>query len=111
MKAGQWIDQVKVKKSLPSDYACASVLGLSRFTVSGYRKRPDATLDKDIALKVADALEIDPVVVLTDQAMERARTDQARSAWRGILERFGHEKAPTDGANSDWRRGRDSNPR
>ena len=89
MKAGNWIDRIKSEKDLPSDYAAAKALGLSRFTVSGYRQRPDATLDENIALKVAQVLEINPALVLADQAMERAKNEDARSAWSAILERLG----------------------
>lgn len=34
-------------------------------------------MDEAISLKVAQALEIDPTVVLVDQAMERAKHDTA----------------------------------
>lgn len=89
MKAGNWIDRVRSKKGLPSDYAAAKVLGLSRFTVSGYRQRPDATLDEDIAVKVANVLEMSPAIILADQAMERAKSDDAKSAWSSIIDRLG----------------------
>ena len=89
MKAGQWIDRVKAYKGLPSDYAAADVLGLSRFTVSGYRKRPNATLDEKIAVKVAHVLNIQPAVVLADQAMELSKDEEAKTAWGAVLERLG----------------------
>jgi len=95
MKAGNWIDKVKAAKGLPSDYAAAKALGLSRFTVSGYRQRTDATLDEDIAIKVAHTLGANPALVLADQAMERAKNAEARSAWQMILESLMlKEKAP-----------------
>ncbi len=80
MKAGQWIDRVKTAKGLPSDYAVAGLLGLSRFTVSGYRQRPDATLDEEIAYKVATALEIDPAAVILDQVAERSKVPEISAA-------------------------------
>lgn len=79
MKAGQWIDKVKTVRGLPSDYAAAKVIGLSRFTVSGYRQRPDATLDEDSAEKVAGALNINPAAVLIDQLAERSKNPETRS--------------------------------
>ena len=127
MKAAEWIDKLKSSKGFPSDYAAAKQLGLSRFTVSGYRQRIDATFDEEIALKVAAALAIAPVIVLADQAMERARSTEARSAWADIVEKlFVNEHTPATvdavvgGASQEadqphgrnnWRKRRDSNPR
>jgi hypothetical protein len=84
MKAGNWIDKVKASKGLPSDYAVAKILGLSRFTVSGYRQRPDATLDEDIAIKVANVLGERPEAVVLDQVAERAKDPAIRAALLGI---------------------------
>lgn len=89
MKAGNWIDRVRAAKGLPSDYAAAKALELSRFTVSGYRKRPDATLDEEISIKVAHLLQISPALILADQAMERAKEGEAKTAWGTIMERLG----------------------
>ena len=88
MKAAAWIDRVKAAKGVQSDYAVAKVLELSRATISKYRSTTP-TLDEETALKVAYALSIDPAIVLTDQAMERARNAEARSAWSAVLERLG----------------------
>ena len=88
MKAAAWIDRVKAAKGVQSDYAVAKVLELSRATISKYRSTTP-TLDEETALKVAYALSIDPAIVLTDQAMERAKNADARSAWSAVLERLG----------------------
>jgi len=100
MKAAEWIDRVKTSKGIPSDYAVAKAIGLSRSAVSVYRKKPDATLDESTALMVAQTLTIDPAYVLADQAMERARNDQAKASWKRVLATLvGKEKAPTGGAS------------
>lgn len=88
MKAADWIDRVKAAKGLTSDYSVANALGLSRATVSKYRSTTP-TLDEDTALKVAHALSIDVAIVLADQAMERSKDQEARSAWSAILDRLG----------------------
>lgn len=80
MKAQNWIDKVKAVKGLDSDYAVAKAIGVSRFTVSGYRQRPDATLDEDNAIKVAAALGERPEAVLLDQYAERTKNPEVRSA-------------------------------
>lgn len=88
MKAADWIDRVRLVKGLPSDYSAAHVLGLTRSAVSKYRSR-ESTLDEATSVKVAHQLGIDPAIVLTDQAMERAKDQEARGAWAAVLQRLG----------------------
>ena len=89
MQATYWIDRVKSHKGLPSDYAVAKELGLTRSAVSSYRHKGFATLDEDACVKVGLVLGIDPLLVVADQARERTKNDDARSAWSAILERLG----------------------
>lgn len=88
MKAAEWIDRVRSAKGLPSDYAAAKEIGLTRQAISKYRSR-ESTLDESICLNVAHTLGIDPALVLADQAMERAKDAEARSAWSAVLDRLG----------------------
>jgi transcriptional regulator with XRE-family HTH domain len=88
MKAAAWIDRLKNAHGWESDYRVAKELGLSRQAVSEYRNRVP-TMDEGTALKVAQSLGIDPALILTDQAMERAKDDQARAAWADVLKRLG----------------------
>ncbi len=115
MKASEWIDRVKTAKGWPSDYRAAKELGFKANTISTYRAS-GAPMDETISLKVAEALAIDPIIILADQAMERAKDETARSAWAGILAKLGvgQEKTPTpsgEGVQTSWRKRRDSNPR
>lgn len=89
MKAGNWIDKLKESKGLPSDYAAAKLLGVSRFTVSGYRQRPDATFDDEVSFKVATALGIDPAAIIIDQAAERAKDPSIRTALQQVAAKAG----------------------
>jgi transcriptional regulator with XRE-family HTH domain len=94
MKAENWIDRVKAVKGWETDYRVAKELGLSRSAVSGYRSKTP-TLDEETALKVAHALDVNAAIVLADQAIERARTQEARKAWNAVLQAiWGKEKAP-----------------
>jgi len=88
MKAAAWIDRIKVTKNISSDYAAAKYLGLSQSSIVTMRRR-HSTLDDDSALKVALALDIEPVIVLADQAMERAKSEEAKKAWTGVLDKLG----------------------
>lgn len=94
MKASKWIDRVKVKKNLPSDYAAAKLLGMTQSAISVLRVR-ESTLSDEASLNVAMSLEIDPVIVLIDQALERAKTDETRNAWAKAINTLvcGNEKA------------------
>lgn len=87
MKAADWIDRIKVKNGW-SDYRVAKTLGFSANTISTYRKS-GGPMDENIAIKVAHELEVNPAIVLADQAMERAKDGEARTAWNEILERLG----------------------
>ncbi len=94
MKAHQWIDRLKVAKGLPSDYAVAKLLKMRPSSISNYRAR-NSTLDDDAALKVAMLLEVDPVLVLADQATERSKDESVQSVWRTMLAQLlSKEKAP-----------------
>ncbi|MGV0983505.1 MAG: hypothetical protein ACOYB2_03055 [Limnohabitans sp.] len=94
MKAHEWIDRLKVTKGLPSDYAVAKEIGLTRAAISNYRAR-NSTLDDDAALKVAVLLEIDPMLILADQATERSKDESVQSVWRTMLAQLlSKEKAP-----------------
>lgn len=88
MKAAEWIDRVKAAKGLPSDYAAAKALGVSRQAVSDYRNKM-GTMDEEMSIKVAEAIGERPEFVLIDQLAERAKSDVARTAYRGILGRLG----------------------
>ncbi len=89
MKASLWIDRAKSVKGWESDYRAAKELGMTRGGMSQIRTGDSATLGEDTALKVALALNVDPVVVLADQAMERAKSEPAKKAWKEVLEKLG----------------------
>ncbi len=94
MKAYQWIDRLKVKKGLHSDYAAAKLLGMTTAAITMLRSR-ESTLSEDVALKLAHELDISPVLVLTDQATERAKSESAKQAWHKILgDLMSKEKTP-----------------
>ncbi|MGS0971061.1 helix-turn-helix domain-containing protein [Burkholderia glumae] len=77
----------KIKRDLPSDYALAKVLATSPSAISNYRNGR-SHFDDAIALKIAALCEIDPAEVLCAMQVERAKTDETRAAWNGLLEKF-----------------------
>lgn len=74
------LDQVKARYELPSDYALAKKLGMSRERVSRYRNT-NGQLGDEAALKVAELLNLDPAYVLACAAFERTKNSAARTAW------------------------------
>ena len=92
MRAEAWIDRVKTAKGIETDYAAAKTLGVSRAVVSSYRGKIE-TMDEEIAIKIATALSINPIVILTDQAMEKAKSETAKKAWATALEKLKSDSA------------------
>lgn len=87
MNAYQWIDRVKAAKNLTSDYAAAKYLGLSQPTVITMRRR-GSTLSDETAIRVADALGLNPAGVLVDQLAERSKDAAVRSTLAREVERL-----------------------
>ena len=83
----EWLDALKAQLDIPSDYAAAKVLGLTRSAVSHYRTGR-TSFDDVTAVRVADLLGVDPAEVLASVQYERAKTDEVREAWASLLEKF-----------------------
>jgi hypothetical protein len=80
MNTVDFLDLVKRRHNVPSDYALAKLLGVRHQTVSMYRTA-DSTLGDQTALRVAELLELRPEYVLACVAAERAQVPGVRSAW------------------------------
>ncbi|MBS1771206.1 MAG: hypothetical protein JSS77_16270 [Acidobacteria bacterium] len=78
MKAFEWIDRVKSECGLPSDYAAAKRLGISKQAISTYRAK-GSTLDEDASIVVATTLGMPPAGVILDQAAERVKSPEVRA--------------------------------
>lgn len=92
MKAHEWIDRVKAHCGWESDYRAAKELCITRSTVSGYRSGK-ATLDEDVAIKVAEALGIKPGVVMFDQMRERAKSPKVQAVLEDAIKQIGRAAA------------------
>jgi transcriptional regulator with XRE-family HTH domain len=93
MKAAEWIDRLKQERGWESDYRVAKELGIHRATVSSYRTKTP-TLDDETAAKVADALSIDPHIIVIDQVAERTSVDAVRVGLADLLARLTKRKGP-----------------
>lgn len=83
MKTVDFLDAVKARHNLPSDYAAAKFLELTQAQVSRYRTGRDYFGD-EVALRVAEHLAMPPAYVLACVHAERASTAQLRSIWTKI---------------------------
>lgn len=84
----EFLDAVKAKHGLASDYALSKELGVKPSCISNYRSNR-SYLDDLMAVKVAEALEIDPLYVIASANAERSKKDSERKVWTDILERLG----------------------
>lgn len=83
-----FLEALKAKTGLSSDYALAKKLKITRAAVSKYRQKR-TTFDDSTALTAAEILEVEPATVLAAVHAERAKTEAEKSAWKSIYERLG----------------------
>lgn len=83
-----FLDAVKARHSLPSDYALAPLLRITRSEVSRLRNGKNY-LGDSTAIRVAELLAIDSGIVIAAVHAERAKSDQERTAWTSIFEKLG----------------------
>lgn len=80
MKAADWIDRVKAARGWDSDYRAAKELGMTRSGMSSIRTGESVTLREETAIKVAQALGVDPVGIIIDQVAERSKDENVSTA-------------------------------
>lgn len=83
----QFLDAVKAKLNLPSDYALAPVLGITKQSVSKLRNGKDCFGD-ETAEKVAQLLGEQPAYVIACAHAERTKSDSQRRIWETIADKF-----------------------
>jgi len=86
MKSLEYLEAVKNRLGITSDYALAAALGVTRSAVSKFQK--GAVFGDDVALTVAEILEIEPMAVIAAANAERAKTPEQKARWTGLMEKF-----------------------
>lgn len=76
----EYLDEVKARLDLPSDYAAAKVLQVTPSAISKYRLGR-AHFDDTTCLRVAEILGIAPFEVIAAANAERSRDTQTRRLW------------------------------
>jgi transcriptional regulator with XRE-family HTH domain len=83
MNTIEYLDAVRERLNLGSDYKLAKVLGVHQTTISNYRHGRSALAD-DVAVRVAELLQLDPARVLADMAAERSSSEAVRAIWSRV---------------------------
>jgi len=84
----QFLDAVRVRHNLTSDYQLAKFLGVHQTTVSNYRTGR-SLMDEAMCLKIAAALGLgDPGEVLVAIAHEREKRPEVKRAWERVAKRL-----------------------
>jgi hypothetical protein len=85
MNTPEYLDAVRKKLGLPSDYALQKPLGLSKSQLSRYRTGLDSFSDA-VALQIAEILDIPPAKVLLDCHIERSKVPAVKAAWTNLMQ-------------------------
>jgi hypothetical protein len=86
--SARFLDAVKARRGLPSDYAAARLLDVPHQAVYRWRQGL-AGMGDETAARVAELLDLDPGYVLAELYAERAKTEEARSVWMSLARRLG----------------------
>lgn len=81
-----YLEKVKEKQNLNSDWALARFLGITPQAMTKIRK--GGSLNDYTALKVAEALGINPLEVIATANREKAKGAEEKAAWERILKSF-----------------------
>lgn len=87
MTTNDYLDAVKMRLSIDSDYRLSKVFGCHTSAISNYRNAR-SHLCEETAIKVAEILKIDPGQVLADVAAERTKCPAAKAAWEAAARRL-----------------------
>lgn len=87
MNTIELLEAVKVRRGIESDYALAKVLGITQQAVSSYRAG-NSKISDDVALTVAEILQLNPLQVIALANAERAKTEAQKARWLDVMEKF-----------------------
>lgn len=76
----QFVDELKRRYGIGSDYGIAKLLNISKNSLSLYRNGKSHFSD-EVAIKVAELLDLDAGYVMACMAYERARSPLVKSKW------------------------------
>jgi len=80
MKPSEWLDKVKKKENIESDYRLAKIIGIEQSGLSNIRRR-DSGMDNYTAIRIAEMLEIDRMIVIIDMEKQKAKNKKKIEYW------------------------------
>lgn len=87
MNTVDYLEEVKKKHNIQSDYKLAEHLNITRSAISRYRNY-DAHMDNFTCYKIAESLEINPHKVLIDIAMGKEKKEDKKEYWKKKLKQL-----------------------
>lgn len=81
------LDALRARLHLPSDYALAQRLGVSRMHVSAWR-HARAPIPEDQVLQIAELLAASPAYIAACVEADRAKSPTMRAAWADAASRL-----------------------
>jgi transcriptional regulator with XRE-family HTH domain len=87
MNTLDYLAACKARLGITSDYALAKALRVTQPTISSYRAGR-SRIDDDVALSIAEILNVHPLQVIATANAERAKTPEQRARWSGVMEKF-----------------------
>lgn len=78
----EFLDAIKDRHDLPSDYALAKILDVHRQAISRYRH--GGTFDEEMAIKVGNLLDIPGGYVNACVMAERTKRPEVREMWQSV---------------------------
>lgn len=87
MKTVEYLDAVKARLDISSDYALAKALGVARESVNAFRSGRSA-MGIETCMKVGEILNVDGHAVYAQGQIERAKKPEIRDFWQSISEKF-----------------------
>lgn len=100
MKTQEYLEKIKARLNIKSDYALSKSLGVTRQTISRYQKGY-GQFDDAIAIRAAKLLGINPGVVILDMHRDRAQSIELKNAWQEISNGF-HPSLRNSAEKSAW---------
>lgn len=83
----EYLEAVKAKLALPSDYALAKVLGVTHTSIIQYRNGRSA-LGIETSMKLGEILGLDGHAIYAHGQIERAKKPEISDFWKAVSEKF-----------------------
>ena len=83
----EYLDQIKAKTGITSDYGLHKLLGTSKTTISNYRNGHNY-FDDDMCLKVASILGLPDIEVVLNVHAERSQNPIIKASFSDVLKRI-----------------------